>query len=803
MLALKLLLALMSTTTGTLADKPVIEASEGKFYGALNTSVTLNVKGGAEATWKVDNKDRPATNEIKVTSEDDNEVVVTATVDGETSNPARVIFFDREAQFVLEPKEPTVGYTRGEAGATLNMYVGGSIDLFVKRTDEGEFGVVTWPNAEPNSPIKYDDDKPTRQVNRFRTITAVKEGAYVLEIASAINPRYKFAVNITIGPKPAEVTLTPPATRAKLSTTLTFNGLAPTVDYLVECEDPVFVGQEDPKKVTLKAGANKVNFMSASAKTLVLKVSEKDMGPGAKPQELRIRVDAAVDGFKLIPEQTTGGSLFLFQRQRYRAVPYAGNSKIDDINVKVVLDPSSAIAAPEGTAKFYFPADDLVEVEPISIDAESFKIKGTLRAGDLEVETPDESGFFGEAKLRVLRVEGFRNVNVQLVPMDDKMVEHLYGVQTRRQFYVYQVRINNNLLNQSGEPAQKSIVAYSASLGTGVTLEKWAKDARQRAKDPSTTVENGGWNPVTVTDYDSQFSHAPQLGTGETTRVEELGASGRGLSPVRGTLMVSQPLVFRLVFGGRKVANVASTFKVLNQTNQEVPDANLGASADGRSFVFRTATAGKFTILATTTYTPVVEGPDAASKSQEERQTDTFTSEIMVVDPAAAAKIFTYNPYRFAIMESTSSIRAESDGRNRAVSIMEAIGSIGTFILNVFEAKGQVPNMISNWSNVIIPGYKRYAPSLTEIQRANLIRDIMQPMEEIAYGQDIERTVFFPRGHFEGVIRGYKTRISAIDVSRYQIQIAVVDTKATINSGGGQSGVTAPGRGGVGGGGRR
>jgi hypothetical protein len=76
----------------------------------------------------------------------------------------------------------------------------------------------------------------------------------------------------------------------------------------------------------------------------------------------------------------------------------------------------------------------------------------------------------------------------------------------------------------------------------------------------------------------------------------------------------------------------------------------------------------------------------------------------------------------------------------------------------------------------------------------------MQPMEEIAYGQDIERTVFFPRGSFEGVIRGYKTRIGAIDVSRYQIQIAVVDTKATINSGGGQSGVTAPPR--TGGGGR-
>lgn len=92
---------------------------------------------------------------------------------------------------------------------------------------------------------------------------------------------------------------------------------------------------------------------------------------------------------------------------------------------------------------------------------------------------------------------------------------------------------------------------------------------------------------------------------------------------------------------------------------------------------------------------------------------------------------------------------------------------------------------ITGANSFVFPAIQSRFPDMAESDRSNLVRKIMQPMEEVVFGGTIERYLFFPKLSNRIQIPGYQTRISRVIGTDFNIEVAVVEDKRTlpVNSG--------------------
>jgi hypothetical protein len=74
-------------------------------------------------------------------------------------------------------------------------------------------------------------------------------------------------------------------------------------------------------------------------------------------------------------------------------------------------------------------------------------------------------------------------------------------------------------------------------------------------------------------------------------------------------------------------------------------------------------------------------------------------------------------------------------------------------------------------------------PSLRETERQNIINETMKPIEEIPYGSDFNRTIFFPKGSFRRIVMDQEVRIATICPYYFVIGVAVLHKDARFEAG--------------------
>ena len=141
--------------------------------------------------------------------------------------------------------------------------------------------------------------------------------------------------------------------------------------------------------------------------------------------------------------------------------------------------------------------------------------------------------------------------------------------------------------------------------------------------------------------------------------------------------------------------------------------------------------------------------------------------------------VFAYRPYVYELMLNSVDARYQQEGRYKVRRTLQAFGLAGSFLSTLRAIKGSSSLVFDAFNGVLLGNYDTILPSLNQSQRQNLVTQAMQPIEQIAFGSDIAKVIFFPKTEFNGLVRGYRTRISTIDTNSLQINVSVLSDVST------------------------
>ncbi len=147
-------------------------------------------------------------------------------------------------------------------------------------------------------------------------------------------------------------------------------------------------------------------------------------------------------------------------------------------------------------------------------------------------------------------------------------------------------------------------------------------------------------------------------------------------------------------------------------------------------------------------------------------------------EPVPACRgVLTYRPYTFEMIVNSGDPRYERSRRARTFRILSSIGTVASFVTSVAVPGPQsdIPLGLEKYTNLLIPGLQKLFPDIRDTQRQNIVSMTMKPIEEVPFGSDLSRVLFFPKGAFKGMLRGYETRISEICPHLFTIEVAVLD----------------------------
>ena len=157
---------------------------------------------------------------------------------------------------------------------------------------------------------------------------------------------------------------------------------------------------------------------------------------------------------------------------------------------------------------------------------------------------------------------------------------------------------------------------------------------------------------------------------------------------------------------------------------------------------------------------------------------------------------FFYRPYSYEIVLNTSTVFEELSGRSRTFKVAEAIGLVTSVVTAVAVpgAGSDLPTGLDKYRNIFIPGMQRLWKDMTDTHRQNLVSMTLKPIEELPFGAELSKVVFFPKGSFSGFVRGYDTRISQVCPYYFHATAAVLSNSASqlTPAASGQSGANQP-----------
>ncbi len=144
-----------------------------------------------------------------------------------------------------------------------------------------------------------------------------------------------------------------------------------------------------------------------------------------------------------------------------------------------------------------------------------------------------------------------------------------------------------------------------------------------------------------------------------------------------------------------------------------------------------------------------------------------------------------YRPLTFDIVSNTHERRDNRSWRSRIFLALNGFSTLASVVTSVAvpAAGNDIPLGLDKFRNLLIPGVEKLFPSMKEVQRQNITSMVMKPLEEVPFGSDITRILFFPRRTIKGVLvnlpngtaKRTELRISAVSISDSCAEVGIID----------------------------
>jgi len=443
--------------------------------------------------------------------------------------------------------------------------------------------------------------------------------------------------------------------------------------------------------------------------------------------------------------------------------------------------------------------------------------------------------------ISIVQVAGFAKLQVKLQIMDETTAGYAFGKQVSKEFFVVQVSMTNNL-DRDKDNHGRTILAFSESIETQVRMQKIydpgsrstlpayltnlyglaKKTPTERTGEQSAVIDEnstrvrGQWSDVTEKDHrylavlggqPEDFAASPPLLYIPIDATMD-GKNGRGdaLSVRAATdeqlLNENDSRLLRAVprdENGIKVAGTVSwsapagdqyryidpppkTSAIGNNKTDENSESLL------RSIASTTPSADVLTVN-TDGYLIALHAGVALLKAEF---TDTkgkkATATLLVRvqrQNLDRVRVYRYRPYSYELIDRTIDTRNGNNPLPLFFKVLHTAATIGSFATAIgrFDRNGTAERVLDKFTNLLVPGLEKLNPDQKDLLRQNTTSMMMKQIEEIPFGSNISRILFFPRKAFGGYFIGHRTRIAGIDTGYFAVDVALIENKEVSQTG--------------------
>jgi len=317
-------------------------------------------------------------------------------------------------------------------------------------------------------------------------------------------------------------------------------------------------------------------------------------------------------------------------------------------------------------------------------------------------------------------IMGFSNIELRLNPMEDITAKDLFGSQAVKDYYVAKLRIFNKVPeSQNGGPSS-SILFFSEGLEINVSLLK-------RPLEKIKGVDK--WDELD--DDDVMFINNWEY------------------IPFR-----DNPDIIKYVIKG------------------EQPDSEMNINLDRLKFFYEKYCDEK-------RFSEEIEKESKKAIKEYRHLCSESSSRLRL----SMRNWIPFRPYAFLIIASTHDRRSDRSSRSRLMQAANALSSFTSFA-TAFSRPVNNSGLVyglDKYSNLLVPAFEKLFPSKREVQRKNIIDMVLQPLEDVPYGKEVNKIVFVPKKPITGVLPGYEVKISTMSVYKIKAEASVVQKQKIDN----------------------
>ncbi len=365
-----------------------------------------------------------------------------------------------------------------------------------------------------------------------------------------------------------------------------------------------------------------------------------------------------------------------------------------------------------------------------------------------QADATDEIAIVVQGKRNVV---DFKPIEVRIDMLDQRTASDLFGGVASKEYRIAKIRIVNDLPANRGGGAASSILFFSDSLELRVALEKKCKSKNCRTEE--------GWNRLTrediayINNWEPCNDAKDNFERNETLtrdvracefvyKDEDASCTQEIREPVVDNVSESEKRRLINDYNGRitKCKNAADRNQFICKERQKYLAKFGGCGEDDlecqNRFKFCTANAGMIDSLTNTQWIP-------------------------------------FRPFIYQVVANTHDRRDERSLRSRLFLGANFLASGTSFFTSFLTLKSSndLPLALEKYQNLLIPTMQRLFPSMREVQRQNIITEILPPLVELPFGSDVSKYVFFPKGEIEGILPEHDVRI--VSISSYNIKVRV------------------------------
>jgi hypothetical protein len=343
-------------------------------------------------------------------------------------------------------------------------------------------------------------------------------------------------------------------------------------------------------------------------------------------------------------------------------------------------------------------------------------------------------------------VVGFKPISVRIDMLDDRTSKDLFGRVASNDYHVAKVRIVNDLTAPEGGGPASSIIFFSDALEVRVALEKKSKKKRNNESgwvpiDEYDIYRINNWKPCSPTQISSQKRMDTNVGfqACDLILTREINACKTEFLNVVG----------------------------INEQNAKIAaceaDVKLEHMACTREVEFRVA--------------------KGSCRPDDFDCINRFNFCEIGLDPRLPqinGQVIPFRPYVYQIVANTHDRR--DDRSIRSMMFLGAnLAASGTSFFTSFLTLGpgnDLPLALDKYQNLLLPTLGKLFPSMREVQRQNIISEVLPPLVDLPYGSDVSKYVFFPKRKIEGILPEHDVRISSISSYNIQARVGIVQKTA-------------------------